>query len=178
VAGGVGTTTIAFAVSGEDRGVYTGGPAEVLVCHATGESVVKAAAGARLVAEATGQAPVLVVTAVGRGGPSRAVRARLGLIVPHVPAVVLVPHVPRWREIDGHLDELRAALTAHALRDVPRPLRRFVSAVSDIRHAVHAFRGPAAPPVPAGAASPPSSSTRGAAHRSPTPRSREPRSSR
>ncbi len=48
VAGGVGTTTIARALAGSDRGVFTGRPVDVLVCRATADSLVRAARAAYL----------------------------------------------------------------------------------------------------------------------------------
>ena len=49
VAGGVGTTTIARALAGVDRGVFTGRPVDVVVCRATAESLVRAGRAAYLI---------------------------------------------------------------------------------------------------------------------------------
>jgi hypothetical protein len=143
VAGGVGTSTLAFALRAVDRGVSTGTAVDVLVCRATGDSLIRAAGTAHLMTAGTGQPPVLAVTALDGHGPGRALAARIRLVEPHVRTVVLVPHVRRWRDIESPFDELRAALTPSAHHRL-RHLRRYLVAVDDIRAAVGATSGAAA----------------------------------
>jgi hypothetical protein len=50
VGGGVGTSTVAAAVGGRDRGVFTGRGVDVLVCRSTGESLIRATRAAPCVA--------------------------------------------------------------------------------------------------------------------------------
>jgi len=80
VAGGVGATTVATAIGAADRGVFLGRPVDVLVCRATGDSLVRAARAAQLIAAAAGRKPVLAVTAADGSGPSRPMTARLRLL--------------------------------------------------------------------------------------------------
>ena len=61
VAGGVGTTTIARALAGVDRGVFTGRPVDVLVCRATADSLLRAARAAYLISTQQHHRPVLAV---------------------------------------------------------------------------------------------------------------------
>jgi hypothetical protein len=132
VAGGVGTTTVAAALGAADRGVFIGRAVDVLVCRATGDSLVRAGHAAQVVAQATGRRPVLAVTAADSSGPSRPVTARLRLLEPHTSAVVVMPYVRRWQDLTAPLDEARALLALpHA--DLPRPLRPYAAAVQDLR---------------------------------------------
>lgn len=133
VAGGVGTTTVATGIAGVDRGVFTGRPVHVLVCRATGDSLVRAGRAAQLVAAAGGR-PVVAVTTADAAGPSRPVSARLRLLEPHAAAVVVLPFVRRWRELSVPLDEVRGLLTT-PLTELPRPLRRFAAALRDLHAA-------------------------------------------
>lgn len=128
VAGGVGTTTVAAAIGGTDRGVFVGRAVDVLVCRATGDSLIRAGHAARLVAQVTGRLPVLAVTAADAAGPSRPVTARLRLLEPNAAAVVVLPYVRRWREVAAPLDEARALL-AVPRTDLSRSLRRYATAV-------------------------------------------------
>jgi hypothetical protein len=131
-AGGVGTSTLALALGGVDRGVSRGATVDVLVCSATGDSVVRAAGAANLIAIRADRPPVLAVTALDRWGPDRAVRTRLRLIEPHVRAVVVVPHVRRWRAAGRSAADLRGVLPP--TRDnPPRHLRPYLAAVREIR---------------------------------------------
>ena len=135
VAGGVGTTTVAAALSAADRGVFVGRPVDVLVCRATGDSLVRAGQAAQLVAQAGGRRPVLAVTAADASGPSRPVTARLRLLEPHTSAVVVLPFVRRWRDLAVPLDEARALL-AVPRTDLSRPLRRYAAAAQDLMAAL------------------------------------------
>ncbi|MCX6462700.1 MAG: hypothetical protein NTW05_03755 [Pseudonocardiales bacterium] len=131
MAGGVGTTTVAAALGAADRGVFVGRAVDVLVCRATGDSLVRAGHAAQLVARVGGRRPVLAVTAADSSGPSRPVTARLRLLEPHTTAVVVLPFVRRWRDLAAPLDEARALL-AVPHTDLPRPLRRYAGAAQDL----------------------------------------------
>ena len=96
VAGGVGTTTIARALAGSDRGVFTGRPVDVLVCRATADSLVRAARAAYLISTQQQRRPVLAVNSGDVTGPSRPSAARMRLLEPHTAGVVVLPYVRRW----------------------------------------------------------------------------------
>jgi hypothetical protein len=132
VAGGVGTTTVATAIGAVDRGVFVARPADVLVCRATGDSLIRAGRAARLITEATGRRPVLAVTAADAAGPSRPTTARLRLLRPHLAAVIVLPFVRRWRELAVPLDEVRDLLTVPRT-ELPRQLRGYAKAVDTLR---------------------------------------------
>lgn len=118
---------MAATLGATDRGVFVGRAVDVLVCRATGDSLVRAGHAAQLVARATGQRPVLAVTAADSSGPSRPVSARLRLLEPHTFAVVVMPYVRRWRDLTTPLDEARTLL-AVPHTDLSRPLRRYAAA--------------------------------------------------
>ncbi len=145
VAGGVGTTTVAAALGAVDRGVVVGRGVDILVCRATGDSLVRAGRAAQLVAAATGRRPVIVVTAADAGGACRPTTARLRLLEPHASAIVALPFVRRWRELAAPLDEARTLLRL-PLGEVPRPLRRYAGALHDLVSALDAR--PSAPARP------------------------------
>ncbi|WP_433273968.1 hypothetical protein ACQPZA_24020 [Pseudonocardia xinjiangensis] len=154
VAGGVGTTTVATAIGASDGGVFAGRPVGVLVCRATGDSLIRAGRAAQLVAAATGRHPVLAVTAADSSGPSRPVSARLRLLEPHAAAVVVLPFVRRWRDLATPLEDVRGLLTLPRA-EVPRALRRYAAALHDLSAALER-RSPAAarPATPGRAAIP------------------------
>lgn len=131
VAGGVGTTTVARAVGGIDRGVFTGRIVDVLVCRATGDSLIRAARAAQLVVAAGGVRPVLAVCAAGASGPSRPTAARMRLLEPHTAAVVVLPYVRRWRGMAVPLDDVTGLLT-RPLTELPRTLRRYAAAAGHL----------------------------------------------
>lgn len=131
VAGGVGTTSLATAIGATDRGVFVGRPVDVLVCRATGDSLVRAGRAAQLIISTSGIRPILAVTSADSSGPSRPVNARLRLLEPHTAAIVVLPYVRRWRDLTSPLDEVRGLLTArHA--EVPRALRRYADVARDL----------------------------------------------
>jgi hypothetical protein len=142
VAGGVGATTVATAIGAADRGVYVGRAVDVLVCRATGDSLIRAGRAAQLVAAATGRKPVLAITAADASGPSRPVTARLRLLEPHVAAMIVLPFVRRWRELAVPIDEVRGLLVVPRT-ELPRSLRRYADAAHDLRAALNT-RSPAA----------------------------------
>ena len=155
VAGGVGTTMVATAIGGGDLGVFVGRGADVLVCRATGDSLVRAGRAAQLVIGSTGRPPVIAVTAADFSGPSRPVAARLRLLEPHAAAIVVLPFVRRWRDLAVPLDEVRGLLAVpHS--EVPRVLRRYADAARQIRAQLGVpISTPVAPSRPARAATTP-----------------------
>jgi hypothetical protein len=148
VAGGVGATTVATAIDAADRGVFVGRAVDVLVCRATGDSLIRAGRAAQLVAQVTGRRPVLAVTAADESGPSRPVTARLRLLEPHAAAVVVLPFVRRWRELAVPLDEVRGLL-AVPRTEQPRNLRRYAATAQDLRSALDGGSPAPARPIPA-----------------------------
>ena len=131
VAGGVGTSTLAAAMGARDRGVFVGRAVDVLVCRATGDSLIRAGRAAQIITQTTGRKPVVAVTAADSSGPSRPVTARLKLLEPHTAAVIVLPFVRHWRDVTAPLDEARA-LFAVPRTDLPRPLRRYTGAIQSV----------------------------------------------
>ncbi|WP_218600151.1 hypothetical protein, partial [Pseudonocardia oceani] len=146
VGGGVGTTTVAVALSGSDCGVFTGRAVDVLVCRSTADSVIRAGRAAQLV-NGVGFRPVLAVTAVDGTRPTRALLARLRLLEPHAAAVVLLPHVGLWRASAAPLDGLRQIL-GRSIDEMPRPARGYARAIGELKAALGA--GPRAPATAVG----------------------------
>jgi hypothetical protein len=140
VAGGVGTTTVATALGAADCGVFSrhrGRVIDVLVCLATGDSLVRAGRAAQQVAADGMPRPVVAVTRPDPQGPSRPVSARMQLLEPHAAAVVVLPFVRRWREVAEPQSELRGLLTRQP-NALPRPLRRYAAALHGLRAALDA----------------------------------------
>ena len=135
VAGGVGTTTIARALAGSDRGVFTGRPVDVLVCRATADSLVRAARAAYLISTQQHRRPVLAVNTADAAGPSRPSVARMRLLEPHTAGVVVLPYVRRWRDLATPLQDVTGLLT-RPVTELPRPLRRFATAVHALAHSL------------------------------------------
>lgn len=116
VTDGVGTTTLAVALHAVDGGRHDGRPVDVLVCRADGESLARAAA-------ATG-ASVLAVVESGpvpgvqspHGGLPDAARAWIDRLRPGFGAVVVLPHVERWRGLEQPAPEVAALLAGPAGR--------------------------------------------------------------
>lgn len=135
VAGGVGTTTVATAIDGRDRGLFVGRPVDVLVCHATGESLVRCGRAAQIVRSLTGAGPLVVVSPLDAHGPSRPMASRIRLLEPHTCGVLVLPYVRRWREVAVPLDEVRDLLRL-APTDLARPLRRYAAAAAQVRAAL------------------------------------------
>jgi hypothetical protein len=137
VGGGVGTSTVAAAVGGRDRGVFTGRGIDVLVCRSTGESLLRATRAAPCVAADGLGPPVLAVSQDAPSGLSRPTTARLRLIEPYACAVVLLPFVPRWREVASPVEEARDLLTRSPAH-LPRPLRDYAAAIGRLAVAITA----------------------------------------
>ncbi len=132
VAGGVGTTTLAAAINGIDRGVFVGRRVDVLVCRGTVESLQRAGRAAHLQTDTSGHRPLLAVTATDPRGLSRHVSAQLRLTSAYASHVVTVPMVRRWQESTSYLNDARLMLTGRPA-ELPRPLRSYAFAVRDIR---------------------------------------------
>jgi hypothetical protein len=140
VGGGVGTTTVACALGGSDRGVFTGRAVDVLVCRSTADSVIRAGRAAQLVG-GDGLPPVLAVTAVDGARPTRALLARLRLLEPHAAAVVLLPHVGFWRASAAPLDAVRQIL-GRSVDEMPRAARGYARAIGELTAALGAGSRP------------------------------------
>ena len=138
VAGGVGTTTIARALAGVDRGVFTGRPVDVLVCRATADSLLRAARAAYLISTQQHRRPVLAVNTADAAGPSRPSMARMRLLEPHTAGVVVLPYVRRWRDLATPLQDVTGLLGP--------PGDRAASAVAPLRHGRARPRRPSRPP--------------------------------
>lgn len=136
VGGGVGTTTVAVAIGGTDRGVFTGRPVDVLVCRSTADSVIRAGRAAQLIGT-VGPRPVLAVTAVDGARPARALIARLRLLEPHAAAVVLLPHVGLWRAYASPLVTVRQILE-RPMAEMPRAARGYAQAIGELTGALAA----------------------------------------
>ena len=171
VAGGVGVTTLAVALRAHDAGRAGVEAADILACRGTLDSLRRAAA----VLERPGGAPappVLAVTLDGARLPRGPVRARLELLDAAVSAVVLLPHVSRWRTTADPLPEV-AQLLAEPAERLPRPLRAYAAALRELAAAVAAsgrlrVGRPPDPAVPRAALpvrAPPTGPHRGAAGR-------------
>jgi hypothetical protein len=130
VAGGVGATTIAAALGAKDLGVYHEGTADIVVCHSTSMSV----GAAHRVVNAIPGKPVLVVVADGPLRIPAAVKARVTMVGPHVTAVVWMPYVEHWRQIDDAIAQAVAA-PRHPDR-VPKWLHSWAAALTQVADAV------------------------------------------
>lgn len=130
VAGGVGATTIAAALQAQDLGIYCGGPVDIVVCRTTSSSV----AAAHRVVNAAPSKPVLVVVADGPLRMPAPAKARLTMVEPHLTALVAMPFVPRWREIDQALEQAVSALRYPDR--VPKWLQPWAGALGQVMAAV------------------------------------------
>jgi hypothetical protein len=147
VGAGVGASTVATALGLADRGTFVGRPVDVLVCLATGDSLVRAGYAAQLVTAWSGRRPVVAVTGADRAGPTRPVAARLRLLEPHTTAVVVLPFVRRWRELAAPPEEIRDLLRL-PLTDQPRGVRRYATALTEVQAALELRSPTAARPAP------------------------------
>ncbi|GAA2878480.1 hypothetical protein GCM10010472_40340 [Pseudonocardia halophobica] len=161
VSGGVGTTTLALALHGQDGGTGAGIEADIVVCRSSAESLDRAARIADLF-DPTAVPPVLAVTV---DGAERRHPERLDELGPGWAAVVLVPHVGRWR---GIVDPYReaAGLLGTPRDRLPRALRPYLDAVTRLARAV-ADSGRLGRPAPT--PRPPTTPPAAAPRREPTP---------
>jgi hypothetical protein len=134
--------------------VFIGRAVDVLVCRATGDSLIRTGRAAQLVVAAGGRKPVLTVTAADASGPSRPMTARLRLLEPHAAAVVVLPFVRGWRELAAPLDEVQGLLAVpHS--ELPRSLRGYAGAAHNLRYLLHGRSPAVARPIPGRATIPP-----------------------
>ena len=130
-AGGVGTTTIANALHGEDARIYRANErVDVMVCRSTMASVGNAQRALAAAVPRGQHPPVLAVVDDIPGASSSHVKARLRMTEGVVTAIVPIPFVTDWRNIDDPL-----GLAADLLRpgtEVPRSWRGFVNAMRDL----------------------------------------------
>ena len=118
VGGGVGTSTLAAAVRGQDRGIYRPGDlVDVLVARA---SMVSLGAAARALATCPEPRPVLVVVAdQARGRLPDNAGHRLRMSEPYTAGIVHVPYVEAWRHLDQPIASAFHALTGGLTRQIP-----------------------------------------------------------
>jgi hypothetical protein len=131
VSGGVGATTLALALHGRDSGAGAGIEADIVVCRSSAESLDRAVRIADLF-DPTAVPPVLAVTV---DGAERRHPERLDELGPGWAAVVLLPHVGRWR---GLVDPYReaAGLLGTPRDRLPRALRPYLDAVTRLARAI------------------------------------------
>jgi hypothetical protein len=135
VGGGVGTTTLATALRGYDRGRAADQGVEVLVARSTGGSLHQAATVIAWLASNSRPRPVLAVVA-DQPAPIRGpLRARLRMIEPQVSALVVVPYVVHWRELTDPLREA-ARLSECPADQLPKALRGYGEALAGLAEAV------------------------------------------
>jgi len=135
VAGGVGTTTLATALRGYDRGRAADQGAEVLVSRSTGGSLHAAATVIAWLGSTGQPRPVLAVIA-DQPAPIRGpLRARLRMIEPQVNGLVVVPYVAHWRELTDPLAEA-AQLSDCPADQLPKALRGYGEALARLAEAV------------------------------------------
>ena len=71
---------------------------------------------------------MLAVNTADAAGPSRPSAARMRLLEPHTAGVVVLPYVRRWRDLATPLQDV-TGLLGRPVTELPRPLRRFATAV-------------------------------------------------
>ncbi len=152
VGGGVGTTTLATALRGYDRGRAAEQGVDVLVCRSTGESLHQAATMIAALVAAGRPRPVLAVTS-DQPSPIRGpLRARLRMIEPQVNALIVLPYVGHWRELTDPLSEV-AGLAEAPIETLPKQLRGYAGALGALAEAVlrsgllRGARGAGGPPT-------------------------------
>ena len=145
VGGGVGTSTMAAAVRGQDRGIYRPGElVDVLVARA---SMVSLGAAQRALATCPQPRPVLVVVADQARGrlPDNAAH-RLRMSEPYTAGIVHVPYVEAWRHLDQPIASAFHALTGGLTQQIPsRAARGFADTTARLVRALTARLDPAAP---------------------------------
>ena len=67
------------------------------------------------------------------------------LLEPHTAGVVVLPYVRRWRDLATPLQDVTGLLT-RPVTELPRPLRRFATAVHALAHSLGDRTGATAPP--------------------------------
>ncbi|WP_028938092.1 hypothetical protein [Pseudonocardia spinosispora] len=135
IAGGVGTTTVATALRGYDRGRAADEGVEVLVCRSTGMSLHAAASAVTWLVENGRQRPVLVVNADLPGPLRGPLRARIRMVEPQVAGLIVLPYVVHWREQADPLAEA-ARLSECSIDQLPRGLRGYGEGIAAIAETV------------------------------------------
>jgi hypothetical protein len=133
--GGTGTTTLATALRGHDRGRDLSAGVEVLACRYTAGSLYAAAELVAALLAAGLPRPVLAVTAESPGAVPGALRARLRSMEPGVAGLVVLPYVPHWRELPDPLVQA-SRLGDCPVAQLPRPLRGYAEALGALTGAV------------------------------------------
>jgi len=145
VGGGVGTSTLAAALRGQDRGIYRPGDlVDVLVARA---SMVSLGAAARALPTCPEPRPVLMVVAdQARGGLPDNAGHRLRMSQPYTAGIVHVPYVEAWRHLDQPIASAFHALTGGLTRQIPsRAARGFADTTRRLVRALTARLDGAAP---------------------------------
>ena len=145
VGGGVGTSTVAAAVRGQDRGIYRPGDlVDVLVARA---SMVSLGAAARALVTCPQPRPVLVVVAdQARGGLPDNAGHRLRMSEAYTAGIVHVPYVEAWRHLDQPIASAFHALTGGLTRQIPsRAARGFADTTRRLVRALTVRLDPTAP---------------------------------
>jgi hypothetical protein len=130
VSGGVGTSTVALALHARDGGTEIGS-ADVVVCRGTAESLSRAG---RMSAMLGGGPPLVLAVTCGpaRRGRIAALLAEAG---PGWSAVVELPMVTRWLELDDPYAEVTDLLGTQR-ETLPRPVRAYATAIGRLARAV------------------------------------------
>jgi hypothetical protein len=132
VSGGVGTTTLATALRGHDRGRAIDHGVDILVCRYTAESLRTAATAISWLVANGRPHPILAVTS---DGPLALRGARARLPEPRVAWLVVLPYVPHWRELAEPLGQV-AQLASCPVGQLPKTLRGYGEAVGKLAEAV------------------------------------------
>jgi hypothetical protein len=157
VSGGVGTTTLATAVRGHDRGRALDQGVDILVCRSTGESLHAAAAMISWLVGAGQPRPVLAITSDGPIPVRGPLRARLRMMEPQVAGLVVLPYVAHWRELTDPLSQV-AQLSECPAEQLPKTLRGYGEMIGQLAEVVlrsgllrpaHGPRQPGMRPAPA-----------------------------
>lgn len=137
VAGGVGARTLAAAMGLPVRAPWQPSPCHVLVARGTVHSLAVAERDVNSVP----QQPVLAIVA-DRDGLPRTAKAKLTMLRPHISGTVVLPWVPRWREVLDPYAEARSLCAAPDERP-PRYLVPYWQALHQLGQAVAAAFGAA-----------------------------------
>lgn len=135
VSGGVGTTTLATAVRGHDRGRALDQGVDILVCRSTGESLHAAASMIAWLVGVGQPRPVLAVTSDGSIPLRGPLRARMRMMEPQVAGLVVLPYVSHWRELTDPLGQV-ARLSECPAEQLPKTLRGYGEAIGRLAEAV------------------------------------------
>jgi hypothetical protein len=131
----VGTTTLATALRGYDRGREVARGVDLLACRGTGQSLQQAAVLITWLAANGRPRPVLAVSADQPGPVRGTTRARLRMIEPQVAALVVLPYVPHWRELTDPLGEA-VRLSQEPADQLPKQLRDYADALAELARKV------------------------------------------